>query len=122
MVNKSGVDGNVRVTVNSMRRWEGDADNQPKAGNEYLILDITVENIGSKEQAFLLSETSLEDSDKKRYRGVDIPTDKRRPSGVLPAGETKNGEWPLEVPKSAKGLIMVLDAADRDRVEIKLDE
>src|SRR5688500_7450539 len=35
-INKSGTIGNLKITVNSMRRWEGDEFYKPDEGNEYL--------------------------------------------------------------------------------------
>ena len=123
-VKKSAKFGDLLVTVNGMRRWIGDSTNRPQEGNEYLILDITVANSGSKAEAFLFDAARITDSAGKQYAGVDIPTIKRPPTSVIEPGRTTNGEWSVEVPKSATGLVMLLDfmSTGADKVEIALGQ
>jgi len=121
-INKSGTIGNLKITVNSMRRWEGDEFYKPDEGNEYLLFDVTVENVGSEAQRFAGSDLSLKNSTRKRATGIIIPQNKRTPSGTIAPGETENGEWATEVSKSATDFVMVVDPFGSDITEIDLGQ
>jgi hypothetical protein len=121
-IGKSGTIGNLKVTINSMRRWEGDSFYEPKPGNEYLIFDVTVENTGSEAARFSGSDLSLKNSTRQRAVGVILPLNKRTPSGTIAPGESKTGEWPTELPKSATDLVMVVDPFGSELTEIDLGQ
>jgi hypothetical protein len=88
------------VTVNSVKTSQGDEVIQPKSGNTFMIIDVTLKNVSNKEQdvSSLLMFT-LKDSTGQQYDEtvVDGATS---PDGKLEAGDVLRGQIAYEVPKS----------------------
>lgn len=88
------------VTVNSVKTSQGDEFTQPKAGNTYVVVDVTLKNTSSQEQnvSSLLS-FSLKDSTGQKYDETII-TGATPPDGKVAAGDVLRGQIPYEVPSS----------------------
>ncbi len=92
---------NYSITVNSVKTNTGDEFNQPKAGNIYIIIDVTVKNTSSSPQdvsSFINFE--LQDSTGQKYdeaiTDIGTPPDQTG----LPAGRLIRGQLVYEVPAS----------------------
>ncbi len=94
--------GNYVVTVNSFKVVPGDEFTQPKAGDEFVSIDVTIKNTSSTSQDFSsdLSFTLL-DSTGQKYTQT-ILTGLTPPDGTIAAGALLRGQMALEVPKSQK--------------------
>lgn len=130
-IGQTGEAGDFRVTVNSVRyTTQGVVD--PDQGNEYLIVNMTVQNISSDAKAFssLLFLTLL-DNQGREYDislfGPDIEIIETtirnaNPEGRVRPGQAITGEVAFEVAKSARGLVLVYESLfPEGRVEFKLD-
>lgn len=98
------------VTVNSVKASQGGEFDQPKAGNQYMIVDVTVQNVSSKEQDFssLLSFT-LKDSTGQKYDQTFI-SGATAPDGKIEANDKARGQLAYEVPTSQHGYTLGFQA------------
>jgi hypothetical protein len=91
------------VTVNSVKTSQGGSFSQPKAGNIYLVVDVTVKNVSNAQQpvSSLLSFT-LKDSTGQKYDESIAPDVGTPPDGEVAAGAQLKGQLVYEVPTSQK--------------------
>jgi flagellar basal body-associated protein FliL len=92
------------VTANSTKTSQGDQYSTPKAGNQYLIVDVTVNNKSGKAQTIssLLSFT-LQDSTGQKYTETFTSlSGVTAPDGSVQDGAKLRGQLVYEVPKSMK--------------------
>jgi hypothetical protein len=114
----------VRVTLNSVRRSAGDTFFKPKAGHEYVVLDLTYENTTAKETAVSsLISASVKDSSGQKYTMALGGTDKSAPDGSIAPGDRSRGEVSFEVPTGASGLVFTFDPIfGGDPIRFSLDD
>lgn len=88
------------VTVNSVKTSAGDDISKPKAGNTFLVVDVTLKNVSSAEQnvSSLLS-FDLKDGTGQKYTET-IVTGATPPDGKIEPGDQLRGQLPYEVPAS----------------------
>jgi hypothetical protein len=92
---------NYAVTVNSVKTNTGDEFNQPKAGNIYIVIDVTVKNTSSSPQdvsSFINFE--LQDSTGQKYDEAFTDIGTAPDQTGLPAGRLIRGQLVYEVPTS----------------------
>ena len=92
---------NYAVTVNSVKTSSGDSVFSPKAGNTYIVIDVTVKNTSSSSQdVSSLINFELQDSTGKKYTeaftDIGTPPDQ---TGLTPGGLIR-GQLVYEVPAS----------------------
>lgn len=92
---------NYAVTVNSVKTSSGDSVFSPKAGNTYLVIDVTVKNTSSSSQdVSSLINFELQDSTGQKYTeaftDIGTPPDQ---TGLAPGGLIR-GQLVYEVPTS----------------------
>lgn len=88
------------VTVNSFKTNPGDQFEQPKSGDEYVIVDVTLKNVSSKEQDISsLLNFDFNDATGQKYTET-IVTSATPPDGKVEAGALLRGQLAYEVPKS----------------------
>ncbi len=96
------VDDTWDVTVNKVSTSAGDGQmNVPKAGNIFLLIDVTERNISSDQQnASGLVQYTLRGTDGTKYdQRITLGTD---PGGAVSVGQTIKGKLAYEIPKSVK--------------------
>jgi len=115
-VGETATDGELNITVNSIRFTEkiDEQDNEflvaeAAQGKEYLIIDITAENIKSDETQSVSTMFSSEIIDDEGYTYTQDFTgltalDKAFKDGEILPGNKKRGELAFEVPKNATTL------------------
>ena len=98
------------VTVNSVKTSQGDDVSQPKSGNTFLIVDVTLKNVSNKEQniSSLLMFT-LKDATGQQYTET-IVDGTTTPDGKLEAGDVLRGQLAYEVPKSQHSFTLAFQA------------
>jgi hypothetical protein len=113
----------LRVTLNDVRRSAGGDFFKPKAGNVYVVLDLTFENTTDNEAAVSsLLSASLKDSTGQKYTLALGGTDKSAPDGSIAPGDRSRGEIAFEVPATATGLVYTFDPIlGGDPVRFKVD-
>ncbi len=99
------VDSDWTVTLNSVKTNTGSQFDQPKAGNIFLVVNVTLHNTSSTTQpASTAIQWSLKDSTGQTYN-QDI-TFGGGPDGTIAAGGLLRGNIAYEVPKSVHSFIL----------------
>ena len=120
-INASGTYGDVRITVHSSRIDDGSEFLPAKDGQQFLVLDVSFENTGTKNEAIAAFFSKLEDSEGNEYDMTFLTTVKDSPGGNLEPKAKVRGEIPFEIPVSARGLTFTYDPLIEDVVRIKLN-
>lgn len=98
------------VTVNSVKTSAGDDVFQPKTGNTFLIVDVTLKNTSSKEQDLSsILQFTLKDSTGQKYDET-VVSNATPPDGKLAAGDTVRGQLAYEVPASMHDFTLAFEA------------
>lgn len=94
------VGNTYQVTVNSFKTNGGDDVFQPKSGDEYVIVDVTIKNISSQEQD-VSSELNFNFNDATGQKYSETIVDNATPpDGKVEAGALLRGQLAYEVPTS----------------------
>jgi uncharacterized protein DUF4352 len=87
-----------QVTVNSVKTHAGDEFTKPKDGSTFLIVDVTVKNLSSKEQSLSsVLQFNLKDSTGQKYDETFLGDNKPIDGKVEPGGLLR-GQFTYEVP------------------------
>ncbi len=98
------------VSVNSVKTSAGSDIDQPKAGNDYLIVDVTIKNVSSQEQNFSSDlQFTLKDSTGQKYTQTII-SNATPPDGKIAAGDLLRGQMAFEVPTSQKNFTLAFES------------
>lgn len=92
------VDSTWTVTVNSVKTSSGDQFSTPRAGDVYLVVDVTVKNTSRQHQDMLSgNQIVLRDSTGQQYTEsiTDFATP---PDGTIMPGHSQRGQLAYEVP------------------------
>lgn len=98
-----------------------------KPGNVFVVLDVTIENVGHDEIVYNPLFFKVKDSEGFEYEAdLFAPEPKLQSMGKLPRGEKVRGNVALEVPAAAKGLAVSvspiaypeIDGTDTARIDI----
>jgi len=118
----------TRLTVNSIRTSMGSDYFTPDAGNEFVVLDITVENTGDAELTVSTSlQMALKDDTGRSYDtsfGASSTLDREfSQSSPIQPGSQRRGEIAFEAPRGRSPLYLVMDFdyfAEGDRTFFEL--
>jgi len=123
-IGEKAVDKNIAITVNSKREAKIIKDRGTKENWTYLILNITIENIGSENLSYYLYPFAIQDKNgylfESHYTTADL--ENAFESGELPPGESYQGEISFEIPKSSENLEMWYSAYGGPYIYIDLSE
>jgi uncharacterized protein DUF4352 len=98
------------VTVNSVKTDAGDDVFKPKDGNTFLIVDVSLKNVSSKEQDLSsLLQFTLKDSSGQKYDET-IVSNATAPDGKIEAGDVTKGQLAYEVPAAQKSFTLAFEA------------
>ena len=98
------------VTVNSVKTDAGDDVFKPKDGNTFLIVDVSVKNVSSKEQDLSsLLQFTFKDSSGQKYDET-IVSNATPPDGKIEAGDVSKGQLAYEVPAAQKSFTLAFEA------------
>lgn len=98
------------VTVNSVKTNAGTDIDQPKSGNTYLVVDVTLKNVSSQEQNLSsLLQFTLKDATGQKYDET-ITSFATPPDGKVEAGDQVRGQLVYEVPKSQHSFTLAFQA------------
>ena len=98
------------VTVNSVKTSNGDDFSKPKSGNTFLIVDVSIKNVSSKEQNLSsLLQFTLKDSSGQKYDET-FTSGATAPDGKLAAGDVVKGQIPYEVPTAQHSFTLAFEA------------
>jgi len=94
---------NWQVTVNNVKTSTGDDVTQPKAGNTFFEVSVTLKNISSQEQnVSSLIFWSLKDNTGQKYDETIVTSAPSSPDGKVAAGDKLTGTLAYEVPLAQK--------------------
>lgn len=86
------------ITVNSAKTNTGDDFSQPKQGNIYVVVDVTMKNLSSQEQdVSSLGQFTFKDATGQQYNET-ITDIGQAPDGKVAAGDLLRGQLVYEVP------------------------
>jgi uncharacterized protein (UPF0333 family) len=99
------------VTVNSIKRSNGQTFITPKAGKTYIVVTLTVNNISEKEQTISsLLNFSLKGADSgKKYEQALAGSDNATLDGKIEAGGKMQGDLTYEVDSTEKAFILAFE-------------
>lgn len=98
------------VTVNSVKTNGGTDIDQPKSGDTYLVIDLTVKNVSSQEQDLsTLLQFTLKDATGQKYDET-VTSFTTPPDGKIEAGDQSRGQMAFEVPKSQHSFTLAFEA------------
>ena len=107
-IGEKAKDEDIVITVNSKRETEIIKDRKAKENRTYLILNITIENIGTKNLSYSRYPFAVQDENgylfKYHYTTYDL--ENAFESGELQPGESYQGEISFEIPISSENLEM----------------
>src|SRR6266704_1753391 len=112
------VNADWTVTLNSVKKSTGSEFDQPKAGNIFLVVNVTLHNTsGSTQSASTLAQWSIRDASGQTYT-QDI-TYGSGPDGTVAANGKIRGNIAYEVPKSVHSFTLqfVADIGSTDLAE-----
>lgn len=98
------------VTVNSFKTNPGDDIFKPKSGNKFVVVDVTLKNVGSDEQDISsLLQFTLKDATGQKYDETII-SNVTPPDGKLAAGDIIKGQIAYEVAASQHDFTFAFEA------------
>lgn len=98
------------VTVNGIKTSQGDLISQPKSGNTFLVVDVSLKNISSQEQNLSsLIQFILQDSTGQKYSET-VLSSATPPDGKVEAGSPVRGQMVYEVPASIHQFTLAFQA------------
>lgn len=104
-------------TINEINIAEGNQFKNAREGNQFLTINMTVENKGSKEtQMTSIVMFRLFGKDGTRYNIV-LPEEKDSINGLLPSGDKIKGKVCFEVPKDIKDFQLKIKPSIKSEVE-----
>jgi len=113
---------NLVFVVNGAREVKDDFVN-PKPGNIFLAVDVTVENVGEEPETISSWDFDLRDAEGNRYEEEIFVSSKPCPCGEVAPGKKLRGEIVFEVPKEVKGLELIISPfLVRGQAIVHLDE
>ena len=100
--------GNWLVTVNSIKPTPGDEFDTPKAGDQYIAINLTVKNVGTSNNTMADIDFTLRDSQGDSFDSV-VLNGHNEPTGDVIAGQQVRGDLVYEVPKSLHTFVLLFD-------------
>lgn len=96
-----------QITVNSVQTSPGQGFDQPKAGDQYLLLDVTLVNISNSEQEVASSfNFTLRDTEGREIEMAFVDFASPPPSGKVEPQQKIRGTLPYEVPQSQHDFVL----------------
>jgi len=112
LIGPGGKPSGLMLTLNSVRRSQGNDVYKPDEGSEYVIVNLTVENAAEKPVPIVPGFFySVHDGAGQKYSMAlySDPNGEGAPGGTIEPGGKKSGDVAFEVPTSAAGLEFVFD-------------
>ncbi|EHK2355252.1 DUF4352 domain-containing protein [Clostridium perfringens] len=101
-----------KITVNKVETSEGGEFVKPKDGNEFIKVDITIENTSKEEQnVSSMIMFKVVDKDGRSYNQAIVEDQNGQLDGKVAPGRKMTGEYVVEVPKGATGLQLEFDSS-----------
>lgn len=114
--------GNGAITVTKVQRSQGNSWDKPKAGKEYVIVTITIENKGKENLDYNPWYFKLQNSQgqQESMTFTTIDQDTSLQSGQLISGGKITGTVTFEQPKGDTGLVLIYNDSIWSSKELKI--
>src|SRR5258707_1479503 len=100
----------MALTVKSVKTSNGSAVVQPKAGNTFLVVDVSIKTVSYKEQdVSSMLQFTLKDAAGQKYDQTFI-SGATSPDGKVEAGDVIKGQMPYETPKAQHDYTLAFEA------------
>jgi hypothetical protein len=104
------IGGTELVSINSFKTNPGDEFDQPKAGNRFVVVDITIKNVGSEEQDISsVLDFTFKDAAGQLYNDTFLDG-MTAPDGKIEPGDLLKGQMVYEVPKTQTNFTFAFEA------------
>lgn len=98
--------GDREFIVNSVKRSGAFGYNTPKSGKEYVIVNVTIRNLGKDEISYNPFDFKVQDANGAQESETFASLDDSLNSGTLAPGGKVTGSMPFEVPIGDKALLI----------------
>ncbi len=111
------------LTVNEVTKAPSKGYSTPKSGNEYVFVNVTIQNTGDKESPYNPFDFKIQDSNGNQTTDTFVSIDDNLSSGTLASGGKVTGSLAFEAPKGDKGLKLIYQPnfwLDNQRITVNL--
>lgn len=98
--------GDREFTVNSVKREKSIGYSSPKANKEYVVVNVTIKNLGKDEVTYNPFDFKVQDANGAQETETFATLDDSLNSGTLAPGGKVTGSIPFEVPEGDKALLI----------------
>jgi hypothetical protein len=98
--------GDREFTVNTVKRSKGMGYSTPKKGKEFVIVNVTIRNLGQDEVSYNPFDFKVQDANGAQEDETFVSLDDSLNSGTLAPGGKVTGSIPFEVPIGDKALLI----------------
>lgn len=112
-----------QLTVNKVSKASRVSYSTPKSGNEYVMVNLTLQNLGDKEVSYNPFDFKLQDSNGNQTTTDYVSLDDQLNSGSLAAGGKVTGSISFQAPKGDANLMLIYQPnyfIDKQRITVKL--
>lgn len=116
--------GNGAITVTNVKRSQGGQYSKPKAGKEYVIVSLKIENKGKEKLSYNPYYFKMQNSQGQQESytiTMDINDDTQLNSGELIPGGSIEGTLVFEEPKGDTGLVLIYNDNLWSSKELKIN-
>lgn len=120
-VGETAKDGDLAITVYSFTPSPGDQFFTPEAGNQYIVVDLGIDNNGQKTaQISTMMEMSIKTPEGRKYDQAPYFPEPKYPDGAIQPGGKARGNVAFEVPASIGSMEFVFESLTGSPVRFKL--
>src|SRR5579859_8135199 len=115
-------DGDWEITINGVKTSQGQDFSTPKAGNIFLLIDVTLKNTSKQtQQVSNLAMFTLRDLGGLEYTQTILPSAQAAPNGQADPGQPIRGTLPFEVPTSQHAFTLAFIGHLADTQQVLFD-
>lgn len=111
------------LTVNEVTTTPSKGYSTPKTGNEYVMINVTIQNQSDKEVSYNPFDFKIQDSNGNQTQSTFVSLDDQLNSGSLAAGGKVTGSLAFEAPKGDESLLLIYQPnvwLDTQRITVNL--
>lgn len=112
-----------QLTINSVKKVAQKGYSSPKKGNEFVLVNMTIQNTSDKEVTYNPYDFKLQDSNGNQTTYTYVSLDDQLSSGSLATSGKVSGTLPFEAPKNDLGLKLIYQPnvfLDSQRITVEL--
>lgn len=117
--------GDIQIVINEVKEIPGTEFFKPEAGNRFVIIDVTMENVGTADHAASsIMEFTLKDDTGQEYNesiSAEVAYGGKAPGGTIIPGDKLRGQIGYEIPISAKGFVLTYTNGFFNAVRVQFD-